>query len=80
MILMDWVEGLNSIGHTRDLELQAECPPWEVFLRDPNPYLRKFRKKTTVNSELLGRQARPGIELGSPHLPALSTEPVQPLV
>ena len=22
-----------------------ECPPWGVFLKNPNPYLRKFRGK-----------------------------------
>ena len=21
------------------------CPPWGVFLRDPSPYLREFRRK-----------------------------------
>ena len=40
-----------------------------VFLRDPSLYLRKFRRKTTKNSERLGRQARPGIEHDTSRLP-----------
>ena len=39
-----------------------------IFLRDPSPYLRKFRRKTTENSERLGRQARPRIEHGTSRL------------
>ena len=40
-------------------------PSVGVFLRDPSPYLREFRRK----SERLDRQARPGIELGTYRLP-----------
>ena len=40
-----------------------------AFLRDPSPYLRVFRRKTTENSERLGRQVRPGIEPGTSRLP-----------
>ena len=43
-----------------------------VFLRDPSPYLREFRRKTTENSEWLGRQARPGFEPGTSRLPVSS--------
>ena len=60
---------------TRYLDQWVECPPWEVFLRDPSPYLCEFRKKNTENSKRLGRQARPGIESGTSRLPALSAEP-----
>ena len=30
---------------TWDLGLWVLRPPWEVFLRDPRPYLREFRRK-----------------------------------
>ena len=40
--------------------------PYHVFTRVPD--------KTTENSERQGRQARPGFELGTFHLPALSAE------
>ena len=43
-----------------------------VFQRNPSPYLREFRRKTTENSERLGRQARPGFEPGTSRLPVLS--------
>ena len=63
--------------------IKGNCPlkgPWPagglpfvgVFLRDPSPHLREFRKKTTENSEQLGRQARPGFEPGTSRLPVLS--------
>ena len=45
-----------------------------VFLKDPSLYLRKFWRKTTENSEQLGRQARPGFEPGTSRLPALRAE------
>ena len=44
-------------------------PSVGVFLRDPSPYLREFRRKTAENSERLGRQARPSIEPGTSRLP-----------
>ena len=31
----------------------GECPSTGVFLRDPSPYLREFRRKTKKNSERL---------------------------
>ena len=52
-------------------------PSVGIFLRDPSPYLREFWRKTTENSERLGRQARPGIEPGTSRLPVLSTEPLR---
>ena len=51
-----------------------EVPSLGVFLRDPSLYLRKFRKKTTENSERLGRQARPGIQPGTSRQPVLCAE------
>ena len=50
-----------------------------VFLRDPSPYLREFRRKITENSKQLGRQARPEIEPGTSRLPVLSSEPLHHL-
>ena len=47
-------------------------PSVGVFLRDSSPYLYEFRKKTTENSERLGRQARPGFEPVISRLPVLS--------
>ena len=38
-----------------------------VFLRDPNPYLREFRRKPLKTS--LGRQVRPRNEPGNSRLP-----------
>ena len=51
------VAGFKSSCHARDLELLVECPPWGVFLRDPNPYLREFRRKLrkTPNSYVVKR-------------------------
>ena len=49
-------------------------PTVGVFLRDPDPYLREFRRKTTKNSERLGRQAPPGIETGTFRQSFLSAE------
>ena len=40
-----------------------------VFLREPYPYLRKFRRKTTENSKLPGRQMRPKNEPGTSSQP-----------
>ena len=42
--------------------------------KSSNPYLRKFRRKTTGNSERLCRQARQGIESGTSLLPILNAE------
>ena len=39
------VVGVKADCLTRDLSLQVECPPWGVFLKDPSPYLREFRRK-----------------------------------
>ena len=50
-------------------------PSVGVFLRDPSPYLREFRRKQRKNSERLGRQARPGFEPGTSRLPVFRTEP-----
>ena len=47
-------------------------PPWVFFLRYPNLYLREFRKKTTKNSERLGRQALLGSEPGTSRLSVLN--------
>ena len=56
----------------------GRVPSVRVFPRDLNPYLREFRRKPRArkpqNSERLGRQARPGIELGTSYLPVLSAE------
>ena len=51
------------------------CPVGEVasmgvFLSNPRPYLREFRRKR------LGRQARKGNEPCTYRLPVLSTEPL----
>ena len=54
-------------------------PSVGVFLRDPSPYLREFRRKTTENSERLGRQARPRFVPGTSRLPALRVT-AEPLV
>ena len=51
-----------------------EAPSVGVFLRDPKPYLREFRRKTTKNSERLSRQVRLGIEPGTSRQPVLSAE------
>ena len=48
-----------------------------IFLRDPRPHLREFQRKTTENSERLGRQARPGIEPGTTRQPVSSAEPLR---
>ena len=39
------VVGVKADCLTRDLSQKVECLPWGAFLRDPNPYLRKFRRK-----------------------------------
>ena len=53
-------------------------PSVEIYLRDPNPYLREFRRKPRKNSERIDRQARPGIKPpGTSHLPILSAEPLR---
>ena len=39
------VVGFMADCLTRDLGQWVGCPPWGVFLRDPSPYLRKFRRK-----------------------------------
>ena len=53
-------------------------PSVGVFLRDPSPYLREFRRKLRKTPNLLGRQARPGFEPGASRFPVLSvtTQPV----
>ena len=43
-----------------------------AFLKDPSLYLSEFQRKTKVNSEQLGRQARPGFEPGTSRLEVLS--------
>ena len=45
-----------------------------VFLKYSCPYLSKFWRKTSENSERLDWQAKPGIESGTSCIPALSTE------
>ena len=47
-----------------------------VFLRDPKPYLREFRRKTTKNSERLGWEARPEIKPGTSRPPVFRAEPL----
>ena len=47
------------------------APLWRVFLRDPSPYFREFRRKSR-NSDRLGRKARPGFEPGTSRLPVLN--------
>ena len=38
--LMEGGEGVKANYLKKDLGLQVGYPPWEVFLRDPSPYLR----------------------------------------
>ena len=38
------VVGFEADYLAKNLELSVECPPWWVFLRDPSPDLRKFRR------------------------------------
>ena len=51
-------------------------PSVGIFLWHPILYLREFQRKPQENSERLGRQAQPGIEPGTSHLPILSAEPL----
>ena len=39
------IVGMRPIVRMWDINLWGEYPPWEVFPRDPSPYLRKFRRK-----------------------------------
>lgn len=58
-------------------------PPWGVFLREPNPYLckwRKVKKNLTKNSEWLGRQAWYGFAPSTSCLSALRAELWQSLI
>ena len=42
------------------------------FLRDPNSYIRQFRRKPRkIPNAAVRRQARPGIEFGTSHQPVL---------
>ena len=41
-------------------------PSVGVFLRGPKPVFTRVSEKTTENSERLGRQARPGLNLAPP--------------
>ena len=66
------IMGLRPIIRLWDLVPLGGLPSMGDFLRDPSPYLHEFRKKTTENSERLGRQALSGIDPGTSHLPALS--------
>ena len=67
---------LMGPGPTGDVPSVCVCG---VFLRDPSPYLYEHWRKTTENSEWLGRQAQPGFEPGTSCLPVLSVTAV-PLV
>ena len=53
---------------------KGEMPSMQVFLRDPNSH--KFQKKTTENSEHLGRQAQLGIEPSTSYLQVFRIEPL----
>ena len=70
MFRTGWVVGLRLIVRMRDLGLGGKCPPRGVFLRDPSPYLREFRRKSRKTPKKLDRQVRPGIA------PALKVEPL----
>ena len=74
-----WVIGLNPIECSRILGLwRRECSPCGEggFPKGSYPTFTRISKKTTENSERLGRQARPGIEPGISRLPVLSAEPL----
>ena len=66
---MSWVVGLRLIVCLRDLGLYWECLPWGIFLTDPRPYLRVFRRKTRKIENGLDRQTRQSIEPGISLLP-----------
>ena len=55
-------------------------PSVGVFSKGSYPIFTRVSKKTTENSERLGRQARPGIELGTYRLLVLERRITQPLV
>ena len=59
-------EGPGTIG---------EMPSMGVFQREPSPYLHKFQRKTTENSEWLSQQAWQGIEHGTSCLSVLRVKP-----
>ena len=52
LIYLTCVIGLKTIVRLWNLDLQADCPPCEFFLRDPSSYLREFRRtqRKTPNS------------------------------
>ena len=60
------VIGIEADCLTRDLRLQVEWPQWGVFLRDPSPYIREFRRKTrkTPNGKVDKRDR--GLNLAPP--------------
>ena len=71
---LGWVVGLRPIVRLWDLRQKGSAVRGGVFLRDTIPCLREFRR-TTENSERLGRQAAQGIEPGTSRQPVLSAEP-----
>ena len=68
-----WLVGCRNKSncHTKDLGLWAECPPWQVFLRDNNPYLCEFRKN---HGKILTAMSTSATENLTHHLPSTSFE------
>ena len=59
---------------------KKECPPWEVFLGDPNPYLREFRRKSRKN-KMKGQVGKHDIELNpAPPVYQFECRTARPLV
>ena len=68
--MLNWIVGLRPIVFLWNLDYKWRAL---LFLRDPRPYLREFKRKPRENSERLGWQARPGFETWHlPRLPVLS--------
>ena len=55
-------------------------PSVGVFLRDPSPYLREFRRKPRKTPNGLVNKRNRGIEPGTSRLPILEHKIAQPLV
>ena len=65
--LVGWlVVGFKADCLTRDLGVWVGCPPWEIFLWDPSPYLFEFPRKPwkTLNGQVDKRDR--GMNLASP--------------
>ena len=51
--------GIKADCLKKDLGLKVGCPPWGVFLRDPSPYVRKFRSKPQITpNDLVDKRDR----------------------